>query len=118
MESQKNANNLNDKNTNRSPMIQSGSAIMDDGWKEHGKHGHMTLKSEGVKISTTYVAFSKEFDEIPSIHVSLSRIDTEGEVKLHVYANDITRLGFNLIFKTWNYSQIWSAEASWIAYVN
>lgn len=58
------------------------------------------------------------FSEEPEVSVSLRKIDMTGKANIHrleVHPREITKDGFNLVFKTWLESRVYAATATWIA---
>jgi hypothetical protein len=60
--------------------------------------------------------FTKKFEHTPELVIGLVKLDGGiGIVRVEVFANQITREGFTLHFKTWDDSRLDNAAVSWIA---
>ena len=72
----------------------------------------------GVRRVTRYVRFNKKFTQIPTVSVSFQMIDSYHgrNLRIRTYVTDISEIGFNLQFNTWDRTIIYGATASWIAF--
>lgn len=96
-----------------------GKMKLEDGWKNGEEQGFMGTES-GVRDSRVYIKFNIKFEKIPHVHVGLSYLDTgnEANTRIKVYAENISKEGFELVFGTWADSIVWGAEANWMAIQN
>lgn len=74
--------------------------------------------SEGDRQRRAKVKFSEPFSEPPVVHVGFSLLDmsTGPSIRADLSAQNITRTGFDLTFKTWADSRVARIHASWIAF--
>ncbi len=80
-------------------------------------------KASGNRYEPIDVKFDVNFSERPDdVFVALSMVDGECDinsrsytVRVHVYAESITKEGFTLVTKTWEGSKIHNIDAIWIA---
>jgi len=68
----------------------------------------------------THVTFAQSFSSVPTISVSLYRLDSgvTTNTRIDVYAENITTTGFDLVMHKWHTTLIYECGASWIAYGN
>jgi hypothetical protein len=71
----------------------------------------------GPRERRTSVRFSEAFASIPAVHVSLSMLDIERRhnQRMDFGAENITREGFVIVFRTWEDTRVARARASWLA---
>lgn len=74
--------------------------------------------SEGERQRRVKVKFEEPFREPPVVQVGFSLLDisTGPSVRADLSAQNVTRNGFDLIFKTWADSRVARIHASWIAF--
>ncbi|HEX5881783.1 MAG TPA: H-type lectin domain-containing protein [Actinomycetota bacterium] len=86
-----------------------------------GNHGQpdWTLDDPQVGQRTVIrsVTFPKPFPQVPGVLVNLRGLDAAAgkNLRVRVYAADITPTAFNVKFETWADSIIYEVRASWIA---
>jgi H-type lectin domain len=72
--------------------------------------------SVGVRSIPKHVESTQRFTEQPRVMISITKIDAgDGIARSHVTAENITRKGFDIRFKTWEDSKLYSVSASWVA---
>ncbi|CUH52344.1 H-type lectin domain-containing protein [Shimia marina] len=71
----------------------------------------------GPRERRKLVKFSARYRVPPSVHVSLSLwdMDTQANLRAEVVAEEVTNLGFHLVFRTWGDSRIARVRMSWLA---
>lgn len=72
---------------------------------------------EGERSVQQWVDFSEAFAEPPSVnvHVSLWDFGKNSTVWFDIWAEDITEMGFNVIFKTWGDTRVARIRVNWQA---
>lgn len=72
---------------------------------------------EGDRESRHVVNFKEPFLEPPVVQVSISMwdIDNQTNSRADIAAENITRDGFHLVFKTWSDTRIARVRADWMA---
>ena len=63
------------------------------------------------------VQFSEAFRDAPMVHTSISLwdVDTQSPVRVEVIAENITSLGFDIVFRTWLDTRIARLRVAWMA---
>jgi len=86
------------------------------------------VSSEGWSLNTgsgtrqhiVFVRFSKAFVEMPAIVLSLTAVDGapahDGNVRVALKADNITRDGFVVRISTWGDSRVAGIEGTWLAF--
>ena len=71
----------------------------------------------GARERRRAVTFSKPFKSLPAVHVSVSLwdVDTASAMRAEVVAENITRTGFEIVFRTWLDTRIARIRAGWLA---
>ncbi len=74
--------------------------------------------SEGSRERRAKVRFAEPFREPPIVHVSFSLLDmsTGPSIRADISSENVTRQGFDLMFRTWADSRVARINASWIAF--
>ena len=99
---------------------QSNSVAVDQGshvlFSDFSDNGPM-WSEEGPREAVTHVDFAAAFFEPPMVHVSISMWDTDGDTnqRADLRAENITRAGFDLVFRTWGDSRVARIRADWMA---
>ncbi len=80
--------------------------------------GHPFEVGFGRRKDTKYVQFSSPFDMPPSIFLSLVLIDLSNKSndRVSTKASEITCQGFLLTLETWENSQVYGVDVSWLAF--
>lgn len=63
------------------------------------------------------IRFSEEFRSAPAVHVSIALLDadTDSAVRAELKPENVTPLGFDIVFHTWLDTRIARLRASWLA---
>lgn len=61
------------------------------------------------------VTFPTAFTDTPVVQASLSRVDVDGNVKVQVYTESVSKTDFVLKFHTWGNGTVWNLSATWVA---
>ncbi|MBS9717209.1 H-type lectin domain-containing protein [Pseudohalocynthiibacter aestuariivivens] len=71
----------------------------------------------GPRASRARVKFSSSFQSIPVVQVSMSMWDMDRltNKRADIQAENISKTGFDLVFRTWADSRVARIRASWIA---
>ncbi len=76
----------------------------------------------GVRTSFVFVKFSKAFAKVPMVNISLTSIDaaagSDGNVRVSVKAEQVTRDGFSVKISSWGDSRVAGVEGNWFAFTN
>jgi hypothetical protein len=74
--------------------------------------------SSGPRERRTRVKFSEKYLSRPAVHVSLSLWDVSNGANLRadLSADNVDETGFDLVFKTWQDTQVARVRMSWIAF--
>jgi hypothetical protein len=72
----------------------------------------------GRRTYSAHITFSQSFSAVPIVRVSLrgADVDHERNFRLDVWAENVTRDGFDLVYSTWHDSIVYGATATWVAY--
>jgi hypothetical protein len=73
---------------------------------------------DGYREWVRHITFNKPFLRTPRVSVSLAQVDNEPlfNLRVNVFARNVTRLGFDLVATTWSETRLYSVGASWIAH--
>jgi len=74
----------------------------------------------GVRSFTQHVNHSKRMSAIPQVFLGLNAIDLilPGPLTVRLSPKNITATGMDIDFTTYNSTSVWSAGATWFAFVN
>ena len=74
-------------------------------------------RGEGARQSRATVAFNGTFVAPPHVQVSISMWDISNNTnsRVDVQSEDITETGFQIVFRTWNDTQVARIRVSWTA---
>lgn len=72
---------------------------------------------DGPRERRKLVKFSGRYRTPPSVQVALSLwdMDAEHNIRAEVVAEEVTNLGFHLVFRTWGDSRVARVRMSWLA---
>ena len=75
-------------------------------------------KNSGDRVYTMYVKFEKGYEKVPSVIVSVNKLDASKETnaRFEISAEAISRDGFTIKIKTWSDSKIFGIGGNWIAF--
>lgn len=93
--------------------VDQGEHVMFSDFENNGK----MWSGAGTRQRKKTIVFSEEFAEPPSVHVSLSLWDMDKNTNLRadVQAKNISRSGFDMIFRTWGDTRVARVRLSWLA---
>jgi len=93
--------------------IDTGEQVMFSDFEHDGE----MWKGQGPRQSRHKVTFSQRFNSVPVVQVNLSMWDADSKTNLRgdLQAENVTRDGFELVFRTWGDSRVARIRASWIA---
>lgn len=71
----------------------------------------------GDRFARRFVTFPQSYGLIPAVQVSISMFDFDqgANQRADLYAEDVTREGFTLVFKTWGDTRVARLRADWLA---
>lgn len=74
-------------------------------------------RGSGPRERRVAVKFSSEYRDDPSVHISMSLLDiaTGPSIRADVSAENVTKTGFDVVFRTWADSRIARIRVSWMA---
>ncbi|MBL4769026.1 MAG: H-type lectin domain-containing protein [Rhodobacteraceae bacterium] len=74
-------------------------------------------RGHGPRERRVAVKFSAEYRDEPSIHISMSLldIDTGPSIRTDISAENITKTGFVVVFRTWADTRVARIRVSWMA---
>ncbi|WP_370228872.1 H-type lectin domain-containing protein [Cognatishimia sp.] len=74
--------------------------------------------SSGPRERRKRVTFSEPYLNLPAVHVSLSLWDVSNgaNIRADLSADAIDETGFDLVFRTWQDTQVARVRMSWIAF--
>jgi hypothetical protein len=88
--------------------------VNSEGWTLNGGSGN--------RIHMVFVKFPKAFAKEPMVTVSLTSYDgapgKDGNVRVGIKADQITREGFTVKVTTWGDSRVAGIEGNWFAFTN
>ncbi len=93
--------------------IDHGDVVMFSDFQDDGE----MWRGQGPRMARTAVAFSNTFSAPPHVQVSISMWDISNNTnsRVDVQADDITTSGFNIVFRTWNDTQVARIRVAWTA---
>ncbi len=93
--------------------IDTGEQVMFSDFEDDGP----MWKGQGPRQSRHKVKFSQRFNTIPVVQVNLSMWDADSKTNLRgdLQAENVTRDGFELVFRTWGDSRVARIRTSWMA---
>ncbi len=100
----------------RLAQIRGGRAYADrntTGWRLH--------QGSGVRDFTMHQTFSRPFEQAPVVVVSLAHTDSSSNAttdRLQVFPTNVTQAGFDVVFRTWDNTQVYGSAASWVAFTS
>lgn len=84
--------------------------------------GYSLNGGSGSRVYTTFVKFGKAFTKEPMVLASLTSYDggagKDGNVRVAIKVESVTREGFTLKVSTWGDSRVTGVEGSWFAFTN
>jgi len=72
---------------------------------------------EGARTCRVAIVFSEKFNHAPSVMVTLEMFDMDQRTnqRAETVAENVTKDGFDIVFKTWGDTKVARARASWMA---
>lgn len=72
---------------------------------------------DGQREARTHVSFSESFVDAPMVRVWLTMFDVSNgtNVRMDVQAEDVTKTGFSIVFRTWADTRIARVRVGWQA---
>ncbi|MGX9351373.1 H-type lectin domain-containing protein [Shimia sp. W99] len=72
---------------------------------------------DGPRERRKLIRFSEKFRVPPTVHVGLSLWDMDcgANIRSEVVAEEVTNLGFHLVFRTWGDSRVARVRMNWMA---
>lgn len=84
--------------------------------------GYSLNGGTGSRVYTTFVKFAKAFTKEPMVLVSLTSYDgaagKDGNVRVSLKVESVTREGFTLKVGTWGDSRVTGVDGSYMAFTN
>ena len=93
--------------------VASGNEVLFSDFEDDGA----MWSGSGPRMNRTAVKFSEEFASPPSVIASLSMFDVSNgaNMRADLQAENITAVGFDLVFRTWEDTQIARIRVAWQA---
>lgn len=81
------------------------------------ENGGEMWRGHGPRERRVAVKFSDEYRDEPSVHISMSLLDiaTGPSIRTDISAENITKIGFDVVFRTWADSRVARIRVSWMA---
>lgn len=93
--------------------VQQGRAFLFSAFEDDGP----MWTGAGPRVEHVPVVFPAAFRDAPVIHVGLSMwdISVEANQRVDIVAEDVTAIGFTLVFRTWGDTRVARVRADWLA---
>ncbi|SFE57575.1 H-type lectin domain-containing protein [Roseivivax sediminis] len=80
-------------------------------------HGGDMWTGSGTRERRQRVVFSEAFSDVPSVHVALALwdFDSSANIRADLYADNVGRDGFEMVFRTWADTRVARVRTSWLA---
>lgn len=93
--------------------VEQGSVLL---FSDYEQGGEMWVGS-GTRMRRSKVRFSEPFREAPSVQVGLTLwdFDCERNQRADLAAENVTRNGFDMVFRTWSDTRVARVRANWTA---
>ena len=71
----------------------------------------------GAREKRHAIVFKEPFSSVPMVHVALSMWDMDKgtNARADISAENVTEIGFDMVFRTWGDSRVARARARWMA---
>ncbi|QQA42066.1 H-type lectin domain-containing protein [Pelagovum pacificum] len=81
------------------------------------QHGGEMWTGEGAREMSSHVRFSESYRSEPVVMVSISMwdISNDANIRADVKAEDVTREGFKIVFRTWGDTRVARLRVAWQA---
>lgn len=72
---------------------------------------------QGPRERRRHVSFSEEYCASPSVHLTISLWDVDAStvIRSDIQAEDVTKKGFDIVFRTWGDTRVARVRVSWMA---
>lgn len=79
------------------------------------EHDGEMWTGEGARKISVPVSFSESYDDTPAVTVSISMWDMSNVAfaRADVQAEDISKTGFNIVFRTWGDTKVARVRVAW-----
>lgn len=79
------------------------------------EHDGQMLTGEGSRNTRMAVTYSEQYSFVPSVYVSISMLDVSnrGNSRSDVQAENITDIGFDIVFRTWGDTNVARCRVAW-----
>ena len=93
--------------------VAQGSRLMFTAFEDEGP----MWAGDGPRHVSQHIAFERAFLHAPMVQVSISMWDIEGtsNQRADIQAENITKGGFDLVFRTWGDTRVARVRADWMA---
>ena len=93
--------------------IDQGDVILFSDFEDDGE----MWKGEGPRSVRRVVTFSDQFGDPPTVSVQMSMIDMSNDafIRADLQPDNVTSLGFEIVFRTWGDSRIARIRVAWQA---
>jgi len=93
--------------------IDQGNVVLFSDFEDDGK----MWTGDGPRNVVNAVVFAEPYETSPSVSVTTSMIDMSNEAYLRsdLRAEDVTKTGFNIVFRTWGDSKIARVRVDWMS---
>ncbi|PSL17674.1 H-type lectin domain-containing protein [Shimia abyssi] len=93
--------------------VDSGDATLFSDFENDGE----MWTGNGPRERRKLIRFSQKYRVPPVVHVGLSLwdIDSQNNIRAEVVAEEVTNLGFHLVFRTWGDSRVARVRMSWMS---
>lgn len=93
--------------------VQQGSAFLFSAFEDGGP----MWTDVGPRVERSVVTFPTPFRDVPMVHVGLSMWDIAIETnhRVDIAAEEVTPVGFTLVFRTWGDTRVARVRADWLA---
>ena len=84
---------------------------------DHIDNGGPMWAGTGKRWARTIVNFQENFNKAPTVQLSIAMIDADSarNLRLELYAEDVTADGFTAVAHTWNDTRIGRLHVNWTA---
>jgi hypothetical protein len=93
--------------------VDQGNIVLFSDFEDNGE----MWSGNGPRLNRTAVSFSEKFTDPPAVMVALSMFDVanSANARMDLQAENITVSGFDLVFRTWEETQVARVRATWQA---
>ncbi|WP_461306889.1 H-type lectin domain-containing protein [Albidovulum sp.] len=93
--------------------VEQGSIVLFSDYEDGG----VMWTGEGQRELRRMVAFSEPFRAAPAVHVTMTMwdLDQKSNQRADISAEDVSREGFAIVFRTWGDTRVARIRADWLA---